>query len=366
MTDANITNPANGFALSIGGIGTESYLAAEMVDAAYGQFDLKWNDAWRLTGGGRYENFQQLSVPVDPLEFDVNVGKIPVPAAQLSSLAKVEDAFYPTLATTYMRRDFWAEEFQLRFGWSKTVARPDLREISGATYIDPFTDARVRGNSSLITSDITNYDARAEWFFGSGDNFTVSAFYKDIADPIETIEASGSDDNISLTFINADSAEVYGLEIEWLKAAPFGESLGQWGRDLFVAGNLTVSDSEIVIGDAALNVTNNTRRMTQHSPYVLNLQVGYDAPGGQHSTTLVYNVSGERIYYAGRNGAPDAFEQPFNSVDWTYSYYPTDSMTLKLRVQNLLGQDVKISQGGVDVLEQSLGTSIKLDATFKF
>ena len=79
-----------------------------------------------------------------------------------------------------MQPDFWAEDFQLRFGYSETVARPDLREISDATYIDPLTEARVQGNPELDDSNLTNYDLRAEWFFASGDNLTVSLFYKDI------------------------------------------------------------------------------------------------------------------------------------------------------------------------------------------
>ena len=50
-----------------------------------------------------------------------------------------------------MQPDFWAEDFQLRLGFSETVARPDLREISDATYIDPLTEARIQGNPELTT-----------------------------------------------------------------------------------------------------------------------------------------------------------------------------------------------------------------------
>ena len=85
-----------------------------------------------------------------------------------------EDDVYPALALTRMMRDVWAEDFQLRFGLSETVARPDLREISASTYIDPLTETRIRGNPELVTSAIDNLDVRAEWFFENGDNFTVS------------------------------------------------------------------------------------------------------------------------------------------------------------------------------------------------
>jgi TonB-dependent receptor len=367
LSDANILYPANGYILSIGGIGTESYLAGEEVSAFFGDFDVTWDARWRVAGGVRWENFERVSVPIDPLEFDIDLGKIPIPLEELEKVAVMEDEYYPALAVTYMKPNFWAEQFQLRLGWSETTARPDLREVSDATYIDPLTEARVRGNPNLINSDLTNIDLRAEWFFAGGDNFTVSAFYKDIADPIETVEAAGTDDNVSLTFINAESAELYGVEFEWLKSLGFidGEER-TWADAFFFAGNLTLSDSEIVIGDAALNVTNDKRPMTQQSDYIANIQFGFDSPGGAHTATLVYNMFGERVFFGGRNGAPDAMEQPFHSLDLIYDFYPTKSLSLKLRLQNLLDEPIEIEQGGVTVLEQTLGMTVKVDATLRF
>lgn len=367
FTDENILNRDNGFLMTIGGIGTESYLAAERVDAAFMKFDLNLGEQWRVAGGVRYEDFRQIAVPVNQHEFSVDVPKIPIPADQLHTLITDEDGYYPSLSLTYMAQDFWAEDFQLRLGWSQTVARPDLREVSAATYIDPLTDARVRGNPDLVIADLMNVDLRAEWFFSSGDNFTVSLFYKDIENPIETVEGAGTDDNIALTFINTESAELYGIELEWLKSFSFlSDSIGSWTDSFFLAGNITVSDSELVIGSQALNLTNPTRRMTQHSKYVGNLQLGFDAPNDKHSAAVVYNVFGERIFFAGRNGAPDAFEQPFNSLDLVYTFYPTDMLSFKLRVQNLLDESTQIKRGDVVVLEQELGMTFKLDASLKF
>jgi hypothetical protein len=367
FTDEHILDPDNGFALSIGGIGTESYLAAEMIDAAFAKFDMDWNDTVRLVGGVRWEDFKQLAVPVDQYEFDVNVGKIPIPLEQLPSLVTAEDDYYPSLALTYIRPDFWAEDFQLRFGWSETVTRPDLREVSPSTYIDPFTEARVRGNPDLMTADLLAFDIRAEWFFASGDNFTVSLFYKDITNPIEAIEGAGADDNVSLTFINAESAELYGAEVEWMKGLGFlAGAVGTWADHFFVTGNVTASDSELVIGDQALSLTNNTRPMSQHSDFVANVQIGFDSPNDVHSISLAYNVFSERLYFGGRNGAPDAYEQPFNSLDLVYSLYPTDKVSLKLRAQNLLDESLEIKQGSVTVIEQDVGVTLKLDATIRF
>jgi outer membrane receptor protein involved in Fe transport len=294
------------------------------------------------------------------------VGKVPLTNDQIEAAAVSEDEFYPALAVTYMLNDFWAERFQLRFGWSQTTARPDLRELSGATFIDPITEARIRGNPDLQNSDLSNFDIRAEWFFGTGDSFTTSLFYKKIDEPIETIQAPGTDDNLSLTFINAESADLYGLELEFLHGLGWIGGGESWVNPFFVSGNLTLSDSELTVGANAPNLTSQERRLSQHAPWVVNLQLGYDAPNERHSASLSYNASGERLYFAGRGGEPDAYEQPFHSLDLTYSYYPTDAMSIKFRLQNLLDQQVVIEQGGIDVLEQSIGSTFKLDFGYRF
>ncbi|MEX2149782.1 MAG: TonB-dependent receptor [Steroidobacteraceae bacterium] len=367
LTDDNILDPANGFLLSIGGIGTESYLAGETIDSAYGAFDLTWKDTWRVNAGARWEGWSQISVPVDTLQFDPAIGKIPLTPEQLADAAKTVDDYYPAFALTYMRPDFWADRFQLRLGWSMTTARPDLREVTNSTYIDPFTEARVVGNPALTPSDLMNIDLRAEWFFDHGDNLTISPFYKSIDRPIETIEGAGTDNNLSFTFINGDTADLTGVEVEWFKDLGFASRwLGNWATGLFTTGNVTWSDSELTVGSNTVSLTNDQRPLNQQSDLILNLQLGYDSPSGLYSGVVVYNSYRERLFYAGRNGAPDAFEQPFSSLDFIVSVYPSERMSLKLRLQNLLDDNIEIDQGGVVVLEQALGMSAKLDLSYRF
>ena len=362
FTDAKIQAPINGFQLTAGGLGTESYLAGQIEDGVYFKVDALLSQKWRLSGGVRQEEFEQASLPIDRLQFDPAIGQcalVPCDEAALERIHFVEDELYPAFSGTRIFNNVWAETFQLRFGASETVARPDLREVSAATYIDPLTEARVIGNPNLVTSPITNFDARAEWFFDNGDNFTASLFYKDIDRPIETVQGAGSDDNIVLTFTNAQQAEVQGIEVEWLKDL---SSLGpEFFRPFFFSGNITLSDSEVTIGDVAFNLTNNVRPMSQQSDYVANLQLGYDSNNGKHSFTIVYNTFGERLFFAGRDGAPDAYEQPFDSLDLVYSLYPTDHLSVKFRFQNLLDEGLEIKQNDVTVLEQNIGTTAKID-----
>ncbi|MEZ5560298.1 MAG: TonB-dependent receptor plug domain-containing protein [Pseudomonadales bacterium] len=364
FSDANVLDPDYGIniSLGVGGFGTESYFAGQIVEGAYGKFDLLLNDTWRLSGGARWENFQQVSVPVDLLAYATP--RIPLTAEEIAQSAINDDDWYPSLALTYIHPGFWSDEFQLRFAYSQTVARPDLREISQSQYIDPLTEARVRGNAFLSPSDLTNYDVRGEWYWDNGDNLTVSLFYKDIDSPIETVEVGATEDNVLFSFVNGETAWVYGTEVEWLKGLGFASNwVGNWIDAFYLAGNFTLSDSEIEIppGPGVGNITNDKRRLSQQSQWVTNVQIGYDSPNGKHGATLAYNAFGERVYFAGTNGIGDAMEQPFHSLDFVYQYFPTENVTLKLRLKNLLDESVEIEQNGVKVIEQSLGVTALVD-----
>ena len=274
-----------------------------------------------------------------------------------------EDNVYPSAALTYMT-ELWAETFQLRFGWSETAVRPDLREITGSSYIDPITGDLTRGNPGVLPSGVTNYDIRGEWFFGNGDNFTVTLFRKEIDKPIEFFESPASDTTIAREILNANEATVEGVEVEFLKELGF---LGGPFDTLFVQGNVTVQDSELVCDANSLAFqceadapTNPIRPLSGASDYVANFMFGFDAPNARHTASIMYNVFGERLYVAGRNGSPDGYEQPFHSLDFTYFWYPTDTMTFKFKARNILQETVTIQREGIVVFEEDPGTTFSL------
>ena len=112
--------------------------------------------------------------------------------------------------------------------------------------------------------------------------------------------------------------------------------------------------------------TNPVRPLTGASEYVLNFTLGFDSPNAQHTASLVYNVFGERLFVAGRNGAADGFEQPFNSLDFTYFWYPTDQITLKVRARNILNETITIERDGVDVFQEDPGTDFLVNLQWGF
>ena len=350
FSDANINDPANNFVFARQGTNNQSYFAATMTDSLFGIVDWTLADTWRVAAGARWEDYRQAAVDWNPFGYSEANPQVTTDPDILGRGTFAKDEIYPSVALTYMS-DFWAETFQLRIGASQTAIRPDLREITDASYIDPITGDLVRGNSGVIPSSVDNLDIRAEWFFSTGNSFTVTLFDKDITNPIEFFESAASDTTIAREIVNADSANVHGIEIEGLKHLPWR---GFW-ETLFVQGNLTLQDSKLVAGPFADAPTNPVRPLAGASDYIANVMIGYDAANAKHTASLIYNVFGERLFVAGRNGAPDGFEQPFKSLDFTYSWYPTDALTFKAKLQNLLGEKIEIQREGITTFEEDPG-----------
>ncbi|MEO1574203.1 MAG: TonB-dependent receptor, partial [Pseudomonadota bacterium] len=357
FSDEAILNTNNDYIFNIQGTNNQSYIAAQVVDAIYGKVDVTFNDTWRVAVGARWEDYRQVALDWNPFGFTAADPVLTTDPEALENGTFTDDKIYPSLALTYMG-DWLAETFQLRLNASQTTVRPDLREITDASYIDPSTGDLVDGNPNVTPTDVTNLDLRAEWFFSNGDSFTATLFYKDLDNPIEFFESAASDTTIAREIINAESAEIVGLELEGLKELSF---LGPFWGQFFVQGNMTIQDTELVAGEQADAPTNPVRDLGQASDFTANMTLGFDSDDGKHSAGLGYNVFSERLFVGGRNGAPDVFEQPFHSVDFSYSWYPTDTITVKAKVRNLLDDEITFERGGVQNGEERIGRSFSLN-----
>ncbi|WP_210247231.1 TonB-dependent receptor plug domain-containing protein [Aliikangiella marina] len=356
----------------------DKYIAATLNDAYYFMASAEIGAEWRVTGGLRYEDFRQVSVPFQP-----HSNFFSVEGEEIAELPLAEDDVFGSFAVTYSIDS----EMQLRFNVSQTTIRPDFRDVSTSFYIDPLTEFLVRGSTSLQGSDIDNFDFRWEWYMETGENLSVAFFYKDITNPIEQIELpSATEGAPQLLTANASDGEVFGLEVEFLKDFSF---LGDEYANFFASGNFTVSESEVNICSdndpntlclfeeqlkEALNttesvtsvITNNSRRLIGHSEWVVNLQLGWDSLDGEHAATLVYNVFGPRIIVPGVNGFEDAEELSFDSLDAVYTWYPTYDSTFKVKLKNILDEEKTIRQEGVDILRETVGTEFSVEYSHEF
>ena len=362
LSDANLANADYGFEFNVQGAATRSYLAATMTDANFAVVDWNWNETITVSVGGRDEYYRQVALPWNISGYTFDQPQMSNNLKTLQAAAFEDKGFFPAASLVY-RSSWIAEIFQLRFGLSETAIRPDLREVMDATYIDPATGELVYGNTDVVPAASTNLDLRADWFFDNGNSFTLSLFNKEIDDPIEFFEKAASDTNTAREIVNAESTSITGLELEGLYELG---ALGAWGETLFVKGNATFQESETTAGVRADAPTNNIRPASGASDYVINFMVGYDSQDGRHMGSIMFNVFGERLYTAGRNGAEDLYEQPFRSFDATYGFYPTENLTLKVKLMNLFDEAISIERDGVLVFEEKPGMAISASAKYDF
>ena len=128
------------------------------------------------------------------------------------------DDFFPSLNATYR---FNTHHHQLRFGYGRSVNRPEFREVSSSVFYDFDLASSVQGNTELKNCYIDNLDLRYEFYPTDGEIISLAAFYKHFKDPIEwTYTVTGGTDLV-YSFKNAHVANNYGLELDIRKRLDF-------------------------------------------------------------------------------------------------------------------------------------------------
>jgi outer membrane receptor protein involved in Fe transport len=278
---------------------------------------------------------------------------------------------------------------QLRAGASKTIARPQFRELAPSQFIDPENDRIFIGNPFLVDSELLNLDARYEWYFAGSQFLNFGVFYKDIDKPVEVIvNEAGSE--LQTSFINAPSARLYGAEFEVRKYTRLFGSLPFFADKRFLtAFNYTYSKAEIQVeaGDQvfplagagqprpALELLRDGQPLQGQSEHLANVQLGWESDNeetGSQATFLLTYVS-DRVSARGRPGQPDFIESPGVRLDFTLRkgfQVAGRLFSFGLEAGNLLGEDFEEFQelGGrrIDLNTYDMGRSVSFSVGLKF
>ena len=185
-----------------------------------------------------------------------------------------------------------ADKQNLRFSYSRTIARPSFKELSFAQIIDPVSNRIFNGglfqysdwSGNLEETRIDNIDLRWEMFMPLGQLLSVSAFYKSFDKPIEVVRIREATTTNEFQPRNVGDGRVFGVEFEFRKSLDFiYTSLDKFS----VSGNITLVESVIDISSTELEAREasrkegetieDTRNMAGQAPWIVNAGLAYNS-----------------------------------------------------------------------------------------
>lgn len=367
------------------------YIATLEADAFYAGIDAQLTPFLRAAIGGRYEDSIQV-VQTRTFRngtFEGADGTFTDPD-RVNGPAIEEAEFYPAATITWN----FADNLQLRAGYSETITRPQFREFAPSRFLNTATDQAFFGNPFLVNTELTNYDARLEYYFSRGEFITLGVFYKELENPIE--EVNSGDESGTTTFINVPSATVQGVEFEYQQEVPLNDWLPEWGwfepKVFTLKTNYTYTDSEVdadgtvlfydrssragelnSIERNAAGFIQNGRQLQGQSEHLFNFQFGYEDYDARSKANLLINFASERIRAGEQLGSPAApavIEEPPMSVDFVYRREFLDGYEFGFTVQNILNdeytayQEADNGQFTVDTYDVGTSFGVSLSRTF--
>lgn len=291
------------------------------VHAGYGKINWQLTPEILIDAGVRYEKAFQRTSRVPVFLTDTSVFR-----TTLSN-----DYWLPAGTITWEFRP----SMQIRLNASKTIARPQFRELVLQPYFDPETNRTYSGNPFLKDSELLNFEGRYEWYYDRDQRLSVAGFYKKIDRPIEAYLSLDSSGNSASTFFaNAPKADLYGAEFEAQKYI----DLSRWSnadmfasRRLVLIGNYTWTKSKLKVksGDTTIGANGvlteasayfrDGSPLTGQSDHIANLQIGMEDTDKLSQQTLILSYASKRVTSRGISGAqPDVFEHPGFNLDFVW------------------------------------------------
>jgi len=337
--------------------------------AGYLMLDYSLFPKLRISGGARLE---QINMYTDAVLYDslhIPSGDprrhidqfLPFNPGQLNELDLL-----PSISLIYKIKNAESAPFNLRLNFSQTVARPSLRELSSISVQDFELGASVTGNPELKSVHINNYDMRLEFNFPSGENISISGFYKEFKNHIELTYEDGLSgyfwiNNPNLSFVKGIELEGRKLltkHFEFLSNVTFADSHSSFNQALTLNGH------------SAVDVGTVSHTMFGQAPYVINAILSYRSDRLGLILALCYNIQGPRLVIDGNGVIPDVYELPRNLLDLKITKNLGSHFSLSFKVNNILNaptiRSFKISGGYPVIYDRfSYGTNYIVSLLYK-
>ncbi|MEQ8908972.1 MAG: TonB-dependent receptor [Vicingaceae bacterium] len=330
-----------------------SYTGSQNVFGTYAMVDYKVNALLRLIVGARIET---TDIEVESADKTLKKGLLD------------ETDLLPAINGTYSL----TEKSNLRFGLSRTLARPTFRELAPYATFDLTTRYVKVGNPELERTLVDNIDLRYEVFPNLGEIFAVSLFYKRFDNPIETV-INPFAANTEVTWRNQDFANVYGIELEGRKSM---ERVTPSLKNFSIGANFTYIYSETQINKSELSQiraidpeAKETRQMFGQSPYIVNSYLSYNNDSLGLEANMSFNVTGPKLILVVGGGTPDVYEQPKPSLNFNISKSVTEKWSVKFAANNILNaptiRSYELDDESYDFQRYTDGVNFSLGLSYK-
>jgi TonB-dependent receptor len=227
--------------------------------------------------------------------------------------------------------------FNVRASYSKTLARPDFRELAvRSKYWNVIDRIEVVTENAIEQSSTKNYDLRLEYYPGLGEVISLSAFYKDFDKPVEKMAQVKSDlQNYRLLTVNLDRSILRGIELNIRKSFGFAAHTLE---DLWLAVNVAMLEGNI----ESENYKGKRERPLQGlAPYSINGSLAYE--GRRAGASVNYTRIGRVLVIGGEFAKHDQYENPRNVLDFQlFARFMKQRLEVKLNVSDVLNEDIII------------------------
>lgn len=246
------------------------------------------------------------------------------------------------------------KNFNIRASFAKSAIRPSLIENSSFARFN-YLYGRLQRNTGVVSTIITHYDFRMEWYPGAGEVISAGYFRKHFKNPVEMyMDITTTSGAVELLTANSEYADVDGLEFDLRKNMSFISNGAKFLEDLWFSGNLTLQRSEVqasafrygTMGGGKDNndvsyayryksLLREKRPLYGQVPVLYNIGLQYT--GNRLGANIAYNHSGYKTFTVGMRPDFSEFERPRNQLDAQLSYKFTKNKKIeaKLNMSNL-------------------------------
>lgn len=347
---------------------SRDYQMSEDINAAYVMANHSLGDL-RLVYGIRYEATDFAANGYNVLDNDGDIAIAP------ANYTNDYDNWLPGVNARYQATD----NVILRGAYTQSLSRPSFGDLSPSPEtleIDDEGKLEVEaGNPLLKPYEADNLDFSVEYYPGNIGILSAGVFYKQIDNFIytaqvgESIELTQFAGSLTVTEAdvlqaqNGDSADLYGMELQWTKR--FDSLPGAW-QGLMLMANATFTDS-----DAELNLPEGSERsssvnLPNQADTVGNLVLGYEYAGV--SLRLSGNYRGDMLKEIDyETAAQDLYLDSHAQVDFTAKYDINENFQVNFSAINLTDEPMYLYNGDrqYNAQYESYGSSYSLGLVWR-